>query len=109
RIAALAWRLRDLAAIAPGRTLRGVGLRDPHLRQLLDRYATYVGADPRRAPAALLAIPYAEQRYGGWYLRGGLGTLADALVERCTALGVRLHTGTAVESITIAGSTISGV
>ena len=70
----------------PGRTLRGLGrrhLRDPRLRMLLDRYATYTGADPRRAPAALVAIPYAELPFGGWYLRGGLGTLADALLARC--------------------------
>ena len=61
----------DLAAVAPGRTLRGLGrrLRDPRLRMLLDRYATYAGADPRRAPAALVAIPYAE-------LRSAAGTCA---------------------------------
>ena len=55
-LAALSWRVGDLAAIAPGRTLRGLGrhyLRDWRLRMLLDRYATYAGADPRRAPAAL--------------------------------------------------------
>jgi phytoene desaturase len=112
RMAGLAWRLGDLAAIAPGRTLRGLGrrhLRDPRLRMLLDRYATYTGADPRRAPAALLAIPYAELRFGGWYLRGGLGTLADALLERCASLGVRVHTGAAVRSITVAGSRAAGV
>ena len=90
-LARLAWRLGDLAAIAPGRTLRGLGrrhLRDPRLRMLLDRYATYTGADPRRAPAALVAIPYAELTFGGWYLPGGLATLADALLARCVALGV---------------------
>ncbi|WP_432977326.1 phytoene desaturase family protein [Dactylosporangium sp. CA-233914] len=112
RMAGLAWRLRDLAAIAPGRTLRGLGrthLRDPRLRMLLERYATYTGADPRRAPAALLAIPYAELQYGGWYLRGGLGTLAGALLERCAALGVRVVTGAEVRSITIAGARAAGV
>jgi len=112
RIAALAWRLPDLMAIAPGRTLRDIGrrhLRDPRLRMLLDRYATYAGADPRRAPAALLAIPYAELHYGGWYLRGGLGTLADALLARCVDLGVRVELGTAVTAIITAGSAISGV
>ena len=57
-------------------------LRDPRLRMLLDRYATYAGSDPRRAPAALVAIPYAELTFGGWYLRGGLATLADALLRR---------------------------
>lgn len=112
RMAGLAWRLGDLAAIAPGRTLRGLGrthLRDPRLRMLLDRYATYTGADPRRAPAALLAIPYAELAFGGWYLRGGLGTLADALLERCESLGVRVRTGAAVRSITVSGSRADGV
>ncbi|MEV6926965.1 phytoene desaturase family protein [Dactylosporangium sp. NPDC051485] len=112
RMAGLAWRLGDLAAIAPGRTLRGLGrthLRDPRLRVLLDRYATYTGADPRRAPAALLAVPYAELAFGGWYLRGGLGTLAGALLERCAELGVVVRTGTAVRSIAVEGSRAAGV
>ena len=108
----LAWRVPDLAAIAPGRSLRGLGLAllgDARLRVLLDRYATYAGADPRRAPAALVAVPYAELAFGGWYLRGGLGTLADALLRRCTALGVRVRTATAVTRIATAAGTVTGV
>ncbi|HEV7898987.1 MAG TPA: phytoene desaturase family protein [Planosporangium sp.] len=108
----LAWRLGDLNAVAPGQTIRGVGRRylsDPRMRILLERYATYTGADPRRAPAALLAIPYAEMRYGGWYLRGGLATLADALLARCDELGVRVHTGTRVVEIEAGGGRVHGV
>ncbi|MEV7231713.1 FAD-dependent oxidoreductase [Polymorphospora sp. NPDC051019] len=111
-LAPLAWRLRDLAAIAPGTTLRGLGrrhLRDPRLRMLLDRYATYTGADPRRAPAALVAVPYAELAFGGWYLRGGLGTLADALLSRCLDLGVEIHTGQTVTGIDAAGGRVHRV
>jgi phytoene desaturase len=111
-LASLAWRLGDLAAIAPGRTLRGLGRRhltDPRLRMLLDRYATYTGADPRRAPAALVAVPYAELTFGGWYLRGGLGTLADALLTRCLDLGVVVQTGTTVTRIDAAGGRVTGV
>ncbi|HWG98999.1 MAG TPA: phytoene desaturase family protein [Pilimelia sp.] len=111
-LAGLAWRLGDLAAVAPGRSLRGLGrryLRDPRLRMLLDRYATYTGADPRRAPAALVAVPYAELAFGGWYLRGGLGTLADALHRRCLERGVTLRTGTAVTGIDAAGGRVHGV
>jgi phytoene desaturase len=101
-LARLSWRVGDLAAIAPGRSLRGLGrryLRDRRLRMLLDRYATYTGTDPRRAPAALAAIPYAELTYGGWYLPGGLGTLAAALRARCDDLGVRLELGSEVAAI----------
>ncbi|MEW2382024.1 phytoene desaturase family protein [Micromonospora sp. NPDC047707] len=111
-LATLAWRLGDLAAIAPGRTLRGLGrthLSDPRLRMLLDRYATYTGADPRRAPAALVAVPYAELAFGGWYLRGGLGTLADALLTRCLDLGVVVQTGARVTRIDAAGGRVHGV
>ncbi|MCU7731103.1 phytoene desaturase family protein [Actinoplanes sp. KI2] len=111
-LAGLSWRLTDLAAIAPGRTLRHLGQRyfdDPRLRLLLDRYATYAGTDPRRAPAALAAIPYAELAFGGWYLPGGLTTLAAAMVARCEALGVRLVFDSEVTGIATSGGRATGV
>ena len=49
---------------------------------MLDRYATYTGSDPRRAPAALATVPYVEQSFGAWYVRGGLRRLGEALHER---------------------------
>ena len=111
-LAGLSWRVDDVAAIAPGRSLRGLGrryFRDPHLRMMLDRYATYTGADPRRAPAALAAIPYAELSFGGWYLRGGLGTLGTALAGRCAELGVRMVLGSEVTRIEVADGRACGV
>ncbi|MEU8613929.1 phytoene desaturase family protein [Actinoplanes sp. NPDC048791] len=111
-LAALSWRVGDLAAIAPGRSLRSLGrhyLRDPRLRMMLDRYATYTGADPRRAPAALAAIPYAELAFGGWYLPGGLGVLATALLDRCRSLGVRVVTSSPVERICSTAGRATGV
>jgi phytoene desaturase len=111
-LAALAWRVGDLAAIAPGRSLHALGrryLRDPRLRMMLDRYATYAGADPRRAPAALAAIPYAELAFGGWYLPGGLGTLAGALRDRCASLGVRIELSSPVSRICTSDDRVTGV
>jgi phytoene desaturase len=111
-LARLAWRLPDLAAIAPGQSLRGLSRRylsDPRLRMVLDRYATYTGSDPRRAPAALVAIPYAELAYGGWYPRGGLAGLADALARRAVALGVTVHTGAPVSGVLTAHGRVSSV
>ncbi|MEV8507659.1 phytoene desaturase family protein [Actinoplanes sp. NPDC051475] len=111
-LARLSWRIGDLAAIAPGRSLRTLGrhyLRDRRLRMLLDRYATYTGTDPRQAPAALAAIPYAELAFGGWYLRGGLGVLASALRDRCAALGVTIHTSSPVTAIRTAEGRVTGV
>ena len=93
---------RDLATLAPGRSLRELArrhLHDPRLRLLVDRYATYTGSDPRRAPAALAAIPWVEQAYGGWYINGGMRLLADALLQRCVDVGVTVRTGARVTRI----------
>jgi phytoene desaturase len=89
-------RVDRLATVAPWQTLRGLGratLSDPRLRMMLDRYATYSGSDPRRAPAVLATVPYLEQTYGAWYLPGGLHRLAELLADRAKSLGVeiRLH------------------
>ncbi|MFN2538021.1 MAG: phytoene desaturase family protein, partial [Mycobacteriales bacterium] len=96
-LAALALRHpRDLVTLAPGRSLRDLGrrhLRDPRLRMVLDRYATYTGSDPRRAPAALAAVPYVEQTFGAWWVPGGLYRLAEALLDRCLSLGVDVQLG----------------
>jgi len=111
-LARQAVRVRDLATIAPWRTLRGLGRRsfaDPRLRTYLDRYATYTGSDPRKAPAALAVVPYVEQHYGGWYVRGGLRRLAEVLLDRCRELGVTVRTATDVVGIETAGGRVSGV
>ena len=104
--------VRDLMAIAPWRTLRTVGerrLTDPRLRMLLDRYATYSGSDPRRTPALMTVVPFVEQRFGGWYVRGGLRLLGDALFARCAALGVRFRFGTPVAEVVTEARGVAGL
>ena len=112
-IASLALRRPgDIAAIAPGRSLRSLGrrhLRDPRLRMFLDRYATYTGSDPRRAPAALAAVPYAEQAFGGWYVRGGLHRLGLAVRDRALDRGVVLRHGARVVQILTEAGAVAGV
>jgi phytoene desaturase len=103
---------RRLAAVAPWRTLRGVGrsfFSDPRQRMFLDRYATYSGSDPRRAPAALAVVPYVEHTFRGWTVRGGLRRLVEAVHERVLERGVTVMTGIAARSITTAGGRVDGV
>lgn len=105
-------RVRDLRVIAPWRTLRGLGtamLPDPRLRTWLDRYATYSGSDPRRTPSVLSVTPYVEQRFGAWYVRGGLRRIADALLQRCRSLGVRVHLGSEVGRVRTGDRAVTGV
>jgi phytoene desaturase len=104
--------LGDLTAVGPGRTLRQVANRqftDPRPRQLLDRYATYAGSDPRRAPAALTVIAYLEHAFGTWYVEGGLYRLVEALAHRVGERGGVIRAGARVARIAATGGRVSEV
>ena len=108
----LARRTGDLRTVAPWQSLRGLGeqyLRDPRLRMFLDRYATYTGSDPRRAPAALSVVPYVEQTFGAWYVPGGLRRLGAAVHERALLRGVVVRLGAAVAQVLVEGGRAAGV
>ncbi len=83
--------------------------RSPHLRQMFNRYITYVGSSPYRAPATLSVIPYVEYAYGGWHIKGGLYRLVEVLTELCGAAGVELFTGSPVASILRRNGRVCGV
>jgi phytoene desaturase len=108
----LARRTRDLRSVAPWRTLRSLGeryLSDPRQRMVFDRYATYAGSDPRRAPAALAVVPYVEQTFGSWYVRGGLRRLAMAVHDRAVERGAVVRTGSDVASVIVEKGRAAGV
>jgi phytoene desaturase len=108
----LARRTRDVRTVAPWQSLRGLGeqyLRDPRLRMFLDRYATYTGSDPRRAPAALSVVPYVEQTFGAWYVPGGLRRLGAAVHERALLRGAAVRLGAAVAQVLVEGGRAAGV
>ena len=82
---------------------------DPRLIQLFDRYATYNGSDPFQAPATLNIIPYVEYALGGYYVKGGIYRLIDALALVARELGIQIHTSARVEKICRDGKRASGV
>jgi phytoene desaturase len=93
---------RDALRVKPWWTLRRLAAahaRDPRLRMVIERFATYAGADPRRAPAALAVAGYVEHAFGAWHPRGGLYALVRAQVARLEALGGELRLGERVERI----------
>jgi phytoene desaturase len=104
--------LGDLSAVGPGRTLRQVANRhfdDPRPRMLLERYATYAGSDPRRAPAALTVIPYLEHAFGAWYVEGGMHQLVGALANRVRERGGVIQTDARVARITTTAGRVTDV
>jgi len=72
--------------------------RDPRLRQLFARYATYCGSSPFDAPATLALIAHVEQS-GVWTLDGGMAALARALETVARDNGVETTYDAHVEEI----------
>ena len=104
--------LRKFLAIRPFSSLRKYVrkiTKDQHLQYIVDRYATYSGSDPRKAPAPLLTIPFIESAFGAWHIKGGLGNLANALGQRAKELGVEIHLETKVKEIIVNGGVAVGV
>jgi phytoene desaturase len=101
--------LRDLLTIAPWKSLRDLKLQSPYLSKIMDRYATYSGSDPRFAPAVLSTIAFVEEAFGAWHIKGGIGTLAEKITERCEKLGVAIHLNSYVSEITYEGSRVNGI
>ncbi len=83
--------------------------KDRRLVQLFDRYATYNGSSPYRAPATLSMIPHIEIAGGGWYIQGGLYRLAEALLAVAKELGVEFRPGCEVTQVLFQGAQAVGV
>lgn len=101
--------LRDLFTIAPWKSLRSLGLSDSRLQMIMDRYATYSGSDPRKAPAVLSTIAFIEEAFGAWHVQGGMGKLAQAVYQRCLDLGVTFEFSTRVTKVLIDAGAATGV
>jgi 1-hydroxycarotenoid 3,4-desaturase len=102
---------RDLMGISPFTTLdRALAehFRDPRLRQLFGRYATYCGSSPYDSPATLMLVAHVESE-GVWLVAGGMHRLAVVLAALAERLGARLQYGTGVRSIIRRGGRAGGV
>jgi 1-hydroxycarotenoid 3,4-desaturase len=103
--------LAALAGLGPFRTLWGAlagRFRDPRLRQLFGRYATYCGASPFEAPATLMLIAQVEMD-GVWAIEGGMVALAHALAGLAGRHGATLRYGAHCERIVVEGGRARGV
>lgn len=83
--------------------------KSPHLVQLFDRFATYNGSSPYRAPATLNVIAYVEMAQGAWYPRGGVFEFARAWERLANELGVEIRYGEPVQEICVRSGVAEGV
>ena len=101
----------EMLAINPFETLwkaLGKHFRDPRLRQLYGRYATYCGASPFDATATLMLIAHLESR-GVWLVEGGMHKVADAIAALAESRGARFRYNADVREIRIERGRATGV
>ncbi|AAF11796.1 methoxyneurosporene dehydrogenase [Deinococcus radiodurans R1 = ATCC 13939 = DSM 20539] len=80
----------------------------PFLTPFWLRFATYLGADPYRAPAVLHNIAWVELGDGIWHLPGGLLALAERLYAEALDRGVRFEFGIQVQHLSTHGGRVLG-
>jgi 1-hydroxycarotenoid 3,4-desaturase len=99
------WRIRPFTSL--WRALAG-HFRDPRLRQLFGRYATYCGSSPFESPATLMLVAHVEQQ-GVWFVDGGMHRLALALERLARERGVEFRYGCTARSLTVEAGRATGV
>lgn len=82
---------------------------NPYLVQYLNRFATYNGSNPYKAPALLNMIPHLEQNLGSYFPKGGMVQIPQSLYQLACEMGVNFHFQHAVQEILTSNNCTTGV
>lgn len=81
----------------------------PKLVQLFNRFATYNGSNPYKAPGLLSIIPHFEHEIGAFYPRGGMVNITNAVYHLALEQGVHFHFNSPVERILVKNQSAIGL
>lgn len=77
--------------------------------QIFNRFATYNGSNPYKAPGMLSLIPHLEQNEGTFYPAGGMISIPKALEKLARKKGVRFSLGKPAQKILTENGQIKGI
>ena len=83
--------------------------KSPLLVQLFDRYATYNGSNPYKAPATLNVIAHLENNLGTYFPEQGMYSIVKSIYELALRKGVRFNFNSLVTSIDIKNKKAVGI
>jgi phytoene desaturase len=83
--------------------------KTPEAAQLFNRYATYNGSNPYKAPAMLSLIPHLEMNEGTFYPEGGMISITNALYRLALKKGVTFYFNTPVDKILVQNEKVTGI
>jgi phytoene desaturase len=107
--------IKALATVKPGYlfgTLHSFNKKKfvaPETVQLFNRFATYNGSNPYKAPGMLSLIPHLEMNEGTFYPQGGMISITNALYELAKTKGVRFYFSTPVQKIVQQNGVVKGI
>lgn len=78
-------------------------------QQIFNRFATYNGSNPYKAPAMLSLIPHLEQNQGTFYPTGGMVNITNALYKLAIKKGVQFYFNANVQNIICPDNTAKGI
>lgn len=81
----------------------------PKLVQLFNRYATYNGSNPYKAPGLLSIIPHFEHQLGAYHPKGGMVAISQSIYELAKSLGVQFHLNSPVDRIIVTNGQATGL
>ncbi len=90
-------------------TLNEAALKEPHLVQLFNRYATYNGSSPYKTPGIMSMIPHLELHLGTYFPKGGMHSITTSLYELALRQGITFHFGQKVEKIVVKKQRANGI
>ena len=83
--------------------------KTPEARQIFNRFATYNGSNPYKAPAMLSLIPHLELNEGTYYPTGGMISITNALYKLALKKGVQFFFNSPVQRIINSDGKVHGV
>ena len=84
-------------------------LKEPHLVQMYDRFATYNGSSPFKTPGIMTLIQHLEQEYGTFIPEGGMVQITNSLFELAKKKGVNFKMESKVNEIILKCGSAVGI
>lgn len=78
-------------------------------QMIFNRFATYNGSNPYKAPATLNVIPHLEHSLGAYFVEGGMRSVAESMYKLAVDLGVEFKFNTKVDEIIVEKKRVLGV
>ena len=104
--------LSKLSIFEIGKTLSEVNeksLKEPHLIQFYNRYATYNGSSPYSTPGIMTVIQHLESHYGTYIPDGGMHSITKSLYELAKRQGVIFNFNKFVSEIILKENRATGL